>query len=386
MWLRPSWLTFGLVTAASGCFAEFPPLETDPVGTESCVVKAVVGVNHTCLLTSDGQVLCFGSNEFGQLGDLTLDSRPNPVAVELPESAVDVGAGDAHTCAALTSGRVFCWGNNERAQLGDAMLPNQSRPIEVADVKADRIVVSGWHACALFDSTLACFGWNNDYQLTEAGGQDGRPIEVSLSGPVVDVALGDGHTCAQLGDGSVWCWGFNGFAQTGVDNGVTGAVRTPNQVNLPATAKAIAAGFSNSCAILKDDTVYCWGSSRNGRLADDFSDQPISMPVAIAQLGTSADRVRIGEGPLMVRRDDGAWLVWGDNSNALFGNGTTASSVDPIETPLSGADVSLGAAHGCVVAKPGVSCWGSNVSGQLGAAPSSEIASRPILAFACSEE
>ena len=41
-----------------------------PVGNQDSqrVIQLTAGSNHTCALMSDGQVYCWGSNEYGQLG------------------------------------------------------------------------------------------------------------------------------------------------------------------------------------------------------------------------------------------------------------------------------------------------------------------------------
>ena len=73
--------------------------------------RVVVGNRHSCALTSDRQVLCWGSNEVRQLGN------ENSYLVggvgEAVSGAVDVSAGFSHTCALMMNGLVQCWGDRD---------------------------------------------------------------------------------------------------------------------------------------------------------------------------------------------------------------------------------------------------------------------------------
>lgn len=84
---------------------------------------------HVCGIV-DGEVRCFGDNEYGQLGRTTSgpgDSRAE--RVELPAAAIQVAVGDEHTCAALVDGRVYCWGSDDDGQLGGGRVIHTERPI-----------------------------------------------------------------------------------------------------------------------------------------------------------------------------------------------------------------------------------------------------------------
>ena len=83
--------------------------------------------------------------------------------------------------------------------------------------------------------------------------------------------------CARRRDGTVWCWGSN---QCDLEDAtVTGTPAVPNecewqftsapwQIELPTQASSIVVGRSHACALLEDDSVWCWGSNVHGQLGD----------------------------------------------------------------------------------------------------------------------
>lgn len=76
-----------------------------------------IGAGHTCALTEDGALYCWGANDRGQLGDGTRRSTPVPQRVPIAFPA-QLSAGGAHTCAIDRAGALYCWGDNTYGQLG----------------------------------------------------------------------------------------------------------------------------------------------------------------------------------------------------------------------------------------------------------------------------
>ena len=139
---------------------------------------------------------------------------PTPVRVRanISISAIDptgrIAAGDKHTCAIAVNNIIWCWGDNQFSQLGSAALPDLPSliPVQTTSLPGSRIA----HR----------------------------------------VAAGANHTCVLATDGTVWCWGDNGYGQIGV---VGGNQPDPVQVTLGSTATMIAAGGSATCALLSDN-------------------------------------------------------------------------------------------------------------------------------------
>ena len=82
-----------------------------PVVGLTDAVELAIGSNHSCARRSTGEVVCWGENYFGQLGDGTTTRRFTPEPVVGLDMAVEVAAGFAHSCARRATGEVLCWGD-----------------------------------------------------------------------------------------------------------------------------------------------------------------------------------------------------------------------------------------------------------------------------------
>ncbi len=104
----------------------------DVVGLSPGVTAIGVGTSHSCAVTMEGGVKCWGNNSFGQLGDNSTTVHHEPVdVVGLSSGVVAVALGFDHTCAVLTTGAVKCWGGNFYSQLGNGTTTQSLVPVDV---------------------------------------------------------------------------------------------------------------------------------------------------------------------------------------------------------------------------------------------------------------
>src|SRR5262245_53470916 len=79
------------------------------------------------------------------------------------------------------------------------------------------------------------------------------------------VSVGRSHTCMIDLSGGVSCWGYNVAGQAAPDV-PDDFVLSPTHVALPAAAVQLATGNGHTCARLENDEVHCWGDNNSGQL------------------------------------------------------------------------------------------------------------------------
>jgi len=368
----------------------YNPNATD--ADDSCVFSEVTiaaGERHTCAILDDGSVSCWGYNSRGQLGDGTNAWRNTPTQTSsLGEgrTAVAITAGSLHTCAILDDGSVSCWGANFDGQLGDGTTTNRFTPTQTSSLGTDRTAIAidagEYHTCAILDDgSVSCWGYNGEGQLgdetIDTDTNRNTPTQTSSLGTdrtAVAISAGEYHTCAILDDGSVSCWGYNGFGQIG--DGTTDWRFTPTQTSslgTDRTAVAISAGNYHTCAILDDGSVSCWGANFDGQLGDGTTTNRFT-PTQTSSLGTGRTAVAItaGEDHTCAILDDGSVSCWGRNIHGQLGDWTNTDRYTPTQTSSLGEGrsavaIDVGNYHTCAIIDNGsVSCWGYNNNGQLG--------------------
>lgn len=249
----------------------------DPYGSVVAGASKLVGGDyHSCALKA-GAVYCWGSSPYGQVGNVG-DFKP------VLSGVVDVDAGDHHNCAVLESGHVQCWGKSN-GQVSPASMPNTSVPVNVMyipgnpsepPIKLDnvrRVFAGNAGTYGLLKDSRVMY-WDSSklpYFLASPDGQD-------FMKDVVTLAAGFQHACAAFKDGHVECWGVNNDGQLGIDTS-TKLSNFPVKVTIPdiAGVTQLAAGDYHTCARVGDLTVKCWGKNDYGQLGTPPVD-PYSPP------------------------------------------------------------------------------------------------------------
>lgn len=237
------------------------------LGPGRTVVHFSLGPTHTCAVLDTGELKCWGSAAFGALGlgdTLARGSGPGQMGAALPRvdllgvAALGVAAGNDRTCVYGAGALIKCWGIGDEGGLGlgDELQRGHTPGTVGANLPQVNIgaftSVAGLfgglqHVCALApDRTARCWGNNLKGQLglgdvVPRGNLPGQmninlpAVELGTGRSIVEMALGDGHSCARLDNGALKCWGDNANGQLGLgDNAPRGV--GPGQMgdNLPA--------------------------------------------------------------------------------------------------------------------------------------------------------
>lgn len=335
------------------------------------VRAAASGWFHTCAITQTGGVQCWGNNLDGQLGNGGRISSNAPVAVLGLDGGVRaLAAGAYHTCALMEDGAIKCWGANSSGQLGNATTDSSDRPVEVSQLRQPAQAISSGelHTCAVVQGgEVWCWGSNDAGQLGSDGEESLTPIKVvGLSGAARAISAGARHTCALLDRGAVQCWGNNANGQLG--NGETESSSRPVTVQGLSNARAIAAGGYHTCALTANNDVRCWGANNLGQIGDRTTDDR-TVPVVVQDV-SNARAIGAGLYHTCAVAQRGEIRCWGLNDTGQLGNGEAAKALDPVNVSgLTSAARALaaGSEHTCALAADGgMRCWGANLFGQLG--------------------
>jgi alpha-tubulin suppressor-like RCC1 family protein len=110
-----------------------PPSPGQPSTTGLAAIAAVTaGSQHACALYGIGTVLCWGGfNSNGELGTGDQNSHATPTPVKGISSALAIGSGSRHTCVVLADRTLRCWGSNEFGGLGDGTTTDAMVPVAV---------------------------------------------------------------------------------------------------------------------------------------------------------------------------------------------------------------------------------------------------------------
>lgn len=302
--------------------SEVPADQPEVVVGLSGVQELAVGKDHRCALVLDGRVLCWGSNDRGQLGIGQVGGYLDaPTEVPGLGDVVDIAANEGFSCAMLADGTARCWGANEFGQIGNGI----DSPVEPSPVAVDGIVTgvrvsAGQHgACAAMDDGSArCWGRNNSGQLgrTTPWTTWRVPVVVTGAESTVDVSSGSKRNCTLRSDVRVTCWGFEAvpggpnvsgsatdLGRTGVERLAVGqdhacVVVAGGQVQCwgdlpeflssgaglsvvpgPTDVVELSSGVASTCSVSDLGEVWCWGSHRQGQLAQNPGWRPLQIPL-----------------------------------------------------------------------------------------------------------
>jgi len=229
------------------------------------------------------------------------------------------------------------------------------------------------------------------------------PDQVAGITNVVSLAAGSNHSVVVTSDGMVYGWGYNGNGQLG-NNSVGNSsapvqVVNPDDKSLPFTGvAAVAAGSNHTLALMKNGTVYAWGSNNYGQLGNNStteSHSPVQVVLPtdlVTQTTPLTDVVAIAAGGnfSLALTKSGTVYAWGYSGTGALGSGVVSyscsyygsyygcnytatpvpvvSPTDPTRPMTGVAAIAAGGNHSLFLTKGGmVYATGYNDSGQLGA-------------------
>jgi alpha-tubulin suppressor-like RCC1 family protein len=300
--------------------------------------------------------------------------NPVPARVSLPGGVLGKAAatGRRYSCVLTTTGDVYCWGDNTWGQLGVQLTTTGSStpqrvgssssassvfPAPVSAISSDHNDYP--HVCALSNGGIWCWGASNSGQNGHDPAADPacgattcnftpQPIKAAQGSALTGVTsfgIGRGFGCALKTDGTVWCWGADGSWGALGQGSASVSSSTPLQVNMPLPSQIAALSVGGGNAVFAVDAtgaVWSWGRNNYGLLGNGTVTGAEPTPKATGFSGPV--QISAGEGVVLALKPDGSVWLWGDNSAAQLGHvpGTRGDQMtaggesNPLPAMLSG--------------------------------------------------
>lgn len=207
---------------------------------------------------------------------------------------------------------------------------------------------------------LAALAMTFTMSLVTSGSAQASPPPTWLS-----VSAGFSHTCGIATNHSLYCWGQNTFGGLGVNDLDTRY--SPTKVGADTDWAKVVTGSFHTCAIKTNGTLYCWGNNNEGALGVGDTNPRLTP----AKVGTSTQwaSVTAGEDHTCALRTDHSLWCWGYNSDGQLGLGDFDDRHQPVRVGLSTkwTSISAGLNFNCARHSSGsIYCWGKNQLGSLG--------------------
>lgn len=203
----------------------FLPIQVGGIISEKEIIAISAGLNHSLALDVDGKIYAWGCNTFGQLGyqekETTTRNLPQRVSERLEgRNIVAISAGSSHSLALDSEGIVYGWGVNNFGQIGDETINGKDLPVKVKRKEwlhkknITSISAGTYHSLAL-DSEGVVYGWGNNHygQLNDGTTINClAPIRANISSiekDIIAISAGkESFTVIDI-DGNCYTWGGN---------------------------------------------------------------------------------------------------------------------------------------------------------------------------------
>ena len=329
--------------------------QTTPAKILSNVASISYSTSDCCsvsAITENGDLYCWGYNRHGEVGNGTTEEQETPVKVlDNVNSVSYLRGGDRCSVSAITeNGDLYCWGYNEYGQVGNGTTKNQTIPVKVlSNVKS----VSHFGNCQYNyysvsaitkNGDLYCWGYNNHGQIGNGtiGEKQTTPVNVLSNVKSIFYSSyfeyqGPLHcsVSAITENGDLYCWGENQTGQVG--NGTTTNQSIP--VKVLSDVKSIFYfpfyNISSACsvsAITKNGDLYCWGANHYGQVGNGTIEKQTT-PAKILSDVINAFYYdafyNYGGCSVSAITENGDLYSWGYNEGGEIGSGTTENQLTP---------------------------------------------------------
>ena len=388
----------GSGTAITSAFNQVYGIITYHLGSAQCSFCVWMNPNYTigatfssgyAISNSSNHVNSWGNNSHGELGNETTNNSSSPVQVYGSNNSIAIAGGTEAVYNLFESngtGMVAAWGNNNYGQLGNGTINNSYSPYMISNFNNIVAIAGGGNTgyALKSDGTVWAWGYGAYGQLGNGSTTNAQtnPVQVSGLTNIISIA-GIGNTGYALkSDGTVWAWGFGTHGEIG--NGSTSSSQTtPVQVSGLTNIVAIAGGGDTGYALDSSGHVWSWGYGGYGQLGNGTTTYAQTTPVQVSGL-TNIIAIAGGQGAGTgyALKSDGTVWAWGNGGYGQLGNGTTTTvQTIPVETSyLSNIVAIVGGGNTCYALKSDgtIWAWGFGNDGELGNGTITYVQDTPV--------
>lgn len=193
-------------------------------------IKSITtGAYHACVITTEDKVYCWGYNAWGQIGDTTTTTRRVPTTI-LPSGVLNgrtiksvvSSSNSIHTCVITDNDLIFCWGKGLAGELGNNVKANVLFPVapimtgELNGKTIKSVAVGLSRTCVVAsDNQLYCWVNSNTGILGTRSSQAATvPVYVDMTDEftgktISKISLGAIYSCALTTRSNLYCYGSN---------------------------------------------------------------------------------------------------------------------------------------------------------------------------------
>ncbi|XP_011604656.1 retinitis pigmentosa GTPase regulator b isoform X1 [Takifugu rubripes] len=293
-------------------------------------LKIACGDEHTALITKNGRLFMFGSNNWGQLGlgSKRTVNKPTCVKALKTEKVLLVACGRNHTLICTAQGKVFSSGGNSEGQLGlgDCEERTTFQRIHAFDSLGPvKMLAAGSNTSAALTESGKLFMWgdNTEGQIGLAKESHApSPQEVDVGGPISWVSCGYYHSAFVTADGALYTFGECDSGKLGLTTEQLPRHRVPQMVkSIKEPVTQVACGGGHTVA-LTEERLFTFGLGQFGQLGHGtfIFESRLPRPVEHFKKGRVC-QVACGENHTAVITDGGLLYTFGDGRHGKLGLG-----------------------------------------------------------------
>lgn len=286
-------------------------------------IGVAAGVGFGLAVRADGKVYAWGAMPLPK--DQTRTYK-TPTQIEGVDGALDVATTQGAHFILRSDGTVWGWGVNSYGLLGGDVPDYVESPRPISGLSNVRAIAGSPYAQFMVvlkrDGTV----WTWGYMQATVVGSGMRdhamePVQVQGVSDVVRIAASADLGVALKRDGTVWV--VNGGTTVGLP------VTTARQVAGIDDVADFDAGFDRYYAVKRDGRLYGWGRRA---LPSTVNNDIVARPTLISEV-QNVRRIYAGFSSVVVLRNDGVHVGWGDSNVGLLGPDTVKQGAGVVEIP-----------------------------------------------------